>query len=85
MISAHFKSKSPDRLPRHSAKMHVGGEVGGGSGGVPQEWRQFRPRGKVFILSAIRAAETAKDIEDLLGHYVGIGGYMEQGGYSMRS
>ena len=64
--------------------MQVGGEAGGG-GGVPQEWRHFRPRGKVFILSAIRAAETAKDIQDLLGHYVGIGGYMEQGGYSVMS
>ena len=65
--------------------MQVGGEAAGGGGDVPQEWRHFRPRGKVFILSAIRAAETAKDIEDLLGHYVGIGGYMEQGGYSVMS
>lgn len=52
---------------------------------VPQEWRHFRPRGKVFILNAIKASETAEDIDETLGHYVGIGGYMEQGGYSVVS
>ena len=62
--------------PRHFVKM---GDVVD----VPQEWRHFRPRGKVFILNAIKASETAEGIDETLGHYVGIGGYMEQGGYSV--
>ena len=51
----------------------------GGGHDVPQEWRHFRPRGKVFILKAIRASESAKDMGATLEHYVGIGGYMQQG------
>ena len=44
--------------------------------GICKEWRNFRPKEKIFILKAIHTCTNAKDVREVLADFVKTAHYM---------